>query len=164
MFKYERAKKPQGVRLVAFLVMGFAVSLVPNLISIASVYRSPTVPQRGVQNRRPQKIVKRTEKKPLVDYSRFSHQTHVTSEKLSCDSCHKFPTKNWKEVRQGDAAFPDIAEFPEHESCLNCHRQQFFARERPAPRICSNCHVNVSPRDAARFLFPRLGEVCYPNK
>jgi len=75
---------------------------------------------------------------PAIDYKSFSHSTHVTKQKLACDSCHKFPTKNWKEVRKGDAAFPDVAEFPEHSSCLN-PRQQFFARERPAPKICSNC-------------------------
>src|SRR6185369_10974540 len=63
------------------------------------------------------------------------------------------------DVRQGDAAFPDVAEFPKHESCLNCHRQQFFARQRPAPAICSNCHVKVSPRDTARFTFPSLGDL-----
>jgi len=94
-----------------------------------------------------------------VDYSRFSHVTHVTTQKLACDSCHKFPTKNWKDVRKGDAAFPDVAEFPEHASCINCHRAQFFARERPAPAICSNCHVGVTPKDTARFIFPSLGDV-----
>ena len=96
---------------------------------------------------------------PRVDYSNFSHTTHVTKQKLACDSCHKFPTPNWKEVRKGDSAFPDVAEFPEHASCLNCHRQQFFARERPAPKICSNCHVAVTPRSTVRFLFPSLGDV-----
>jgi hypothetical protein len=94
-----------------------------------------------------------------IDYSRFSHATHVTSQKLACDSCHKFPTKNWKDVRKGDEAFPDVAEFPEHASCLNCHRQQFFARERPAPAICSNCHVAVTPKDTSRFVFPSLGDL-----
>lgn len=58
-----------------------------------------------------------------IDYSNFSHPTHVVREKLACGSCHKFPTNNWKEVRKGDAAFPDVAEFPEHATCLNCHRQ-----------------------------------------
>jgi c(7)-type cytochrome triheme protein len=91
-------------------------------------------------------------------YSDFSHSTHVTKEKLACSSCHKFPTKNWKEVRKGDAAFPDVTEFPEHASCLNCHRQQFFARERPAPKICSNCHVKATPIDTSRHPFPSLGE------
>jgi len=93
-----------------------------------------------------------------IDYASFSHSTHVTKEKLACDSCHKFPTKNWKEVRKGDAAFPDVAEFPEHASCLKCHRQQFFARERPVPKICSNCHVKATPIDTSRYPFPSLGE------
>lgn len=98
-----------------------------------------------------------------MDYSKFSHSTHLTQENVSCDSCHKFPTKNWKQVRTGDAAFPDVADFPEHSACLNCHRQQFFARERPAPAICTNCHVNATPRNSARFLFPSLGDVLDPS-
>ncbi len=97
--------------------------------------------------------------KARVNYTQFSHRTHFEKQKLACDSCHKFPTDNWKDVRQGDAAFPDVAEFPKHETCLSCHRQQFFARQRPAPAICSNCHVNVTPKDTARFLFPSLGDV-----
>ena len=42
-------------------------------------------------------------------------------------------------MRKGDAAFQDVSDFPEHSSCLSCHKEQFFARERPAPSICSNC-------------------------
>ncbi len=101
-------------------------------------------------------------KKPRVDYTKFSHQTHVVSEKLACSSCHKVPSKNWKEVRKGDEAFPDVTDFPEHSSCLTCHRTQFFARERPAPVICSNCHVANSPRNTSRWLFPSLGDVTDP--
>jgi hypothetical protein len=121
------------------------------------VTESPTYAQ---SRRRPA----RSSPQPRTNYSEFSHVTHVTKEKLACDSCHKFPTANWKEVRKGDAAFPDVAEFPDHASCLNCHRRQFFARERPAPRICSNCHVAVTPRDTARFLFPSLGDVSDASK
>lgn len=102
---------------------------------------------------------KRRAKAPRINYSQFSHRTHVNAEKPACESCHKFPTDNWKAVRAEDAAFPDVAEFPQHASCLNCHRQQFFARQRPAPAICVNCHVNVTPRETARFLFPSLGDV-----
>ena len=56
-----------------------------------------------------------------------------------------------------------MADFPEHSSCLNCHRAQFFARERPAPVICSNCHIAVTPRDTARWLFPSLGDLTDPK-
>lgn len=102
-------------------------------------------------------------KKPRVDYSSFSHQTHTVTEKLACNSCHKLPAKNWKEVRKGDAAFPDVTDFPDHASCLSCHRAQFFARERPAPAICANCHVKNSPKDTSRWLFPSLGDVTDPT-
>jgi Cytochrome c7 and related cytochrome c len=93
-----------------------------------------------------------------VDYSEFAHRRHVVEQKLTCESCHRFPSSNWKEIRKGDDAFPDITEYPEHKDCLSCHRAQFFARERPAPRICKNCHVNATPNDTARLPFPSLGE------
>ncbi|HEX6719190.1 MAG TPA: cytochrome c3 family protein [Pyrinomonadaceae bacterium] len=121
------------LRIATFLIIAFAWSV------------APAEAQRRAQSRQ-------------SDYSSFSHPTHVTKQKLACASCHKFPTKNWKEVRKGDAGFPDVAEFPEHASCLNCHRQQFFARERPAPKICSNCHVKGTPVDTSRYPFPSLGE------
>jgi hypothetical protein len=84
-------------------------------------------------------------------HSRREHQ-------LACDKCHQFPSPNWKEARKADAAFPDVTRQPEHASCLNCHRKQFFARERPQPRICSVCHVAVTPRDQARIHFPNPPE------
>lgn len=101
--------------------------------------------------------------KPKIDYTKFSHQTHAVAQKLACNSCHKVPSKNWKDVRKGDAAFADVSDFPEHSTCLSCHREQFFARERPAPSICSNCHIAVTPRDTARWLFPSLGDVTDPK-
>jgi cytochrome c7-like protein/class III cytochrome C family protein len=141
------------VRLATFLVIAFAFFLCGSpRISAFSALRllSTQRTQRTAENRR--------------DYANFSHTTHVTKEKLACDSCHKFPSANWQEVRKGDAAFPDIAEFPDHAACLNCHRQQFFARERPAPKICSNCHVAVTPRNTVRFMFPSLGDVTDASK
>jgi hypothetical protein len=128
------------LRRLIFLVIAVALSFMLNHVCAQT------------RRTRPQQTVK-------TSYSSFSHSTHVTKQKLACNSCHKVPTKNWKDVRKGDAAFPDVAEFPEHASCLDCHRKQFFARERPAPAICSNCHVAVTPRDTARFLFPSLGDV-----
>ena len=96
-----------------------------------------------------------------TDYTRFSHLTR--EHKSECSSCHKFPSSNWKLVRPGSDAFPDISEYPDHQSCIGCHRRQFFARERPAPRICSNCHVKASPRDTSRFPFPSLGEAFFAS-
>ncbi|MDT7602163.1 MAG: Class cytochrome family [Acidobacteriota bacterium] len=92
-----------------------------------------------------------------LDYSKFSHAS-LQHQQLKCDSCHRFPSKNWQEVRTKEA-FPDITEYPEHSSCIGCHRQQFFARERPAPAICSNCHVGVTPKFTARKPFPNPREI-----
>ena len=118
-------------------------------------------PQRRVRKSRSQKP--KPPPTPKVDYTKFSHTTHVVTQKLACNSCHKVPSKNWKDVRKGDAAFADVTDFPEHSACLECHRPQFFARERPAPAICSNCHIAVSPRDTARWLFPSLGDLTDPK-
>src|SRR5581483_3940362 len=100
---------------------------------------------------------------PKIDYTKFSHTTHAVTQKLACNSCHKVPSKNWNVVRKGDAAFQDVADFPEHSACLSCHKEQFFARERPAPSICSNCHIAVTPKDTARWLVPSLGDLTDPK-
>lgn len=150
-------------RLIAFTLAGSLLFLAPRLISTTAKTKVEIEQQKRAQSRQPQKKVT-TPKKPRVDYSQFSHRTHVEQQKLACDSCHKVPSKNWKEVRKGDAAFMDVSDFPEHSSCLNCHRQQFFARERPAPIICSNCHIKNSPRDTSRYLFPSLGDVIDATK
>lgn len=44
-----------------------------------------------------------------------------------------------------------MADYPDHISCVRCHRQQFFNGARPP--ICTVCHTRVSPRDDARFAF-----------
>lgn len=109
----------------------------------------PSAQQRAQPSRR-------RAQRPRIDYASFDHAT--AQHLKTCDSCHKFPSANWKEVRKPDAAFPDISEYPEHASCLECHRTQFFARERPQPKICAVCHVNVTPRNTVRWPYPTLGE------
>lgn len=88
-------------------------------------------------------------------YSQFPHE--VKAHRVSCNTCHKFPSENWQKVRSGKDAFPDITEYPKHESCLNCHRQQFFKGAKPA--ICSICHTNPSPRISTRHPFPNPREI-----
>ncbi len=82
-------------------------------------------------------------------YTNFPHSKH----RQNCSSCHKFPSSNWKRVRKDP--FPDITDYPRHESCLSCHRQQFFGRAKP--QICSICHTNPSPRNSTRRPFPKPG-------
>jgi Outer membrane cytochrome MtrC/MtrF-like, domains II/IV/Class III cytochrome C family len=146
MFKHELAVGPVTKRAVLFAAGVFiAIHLFGSVMDSGT-----TLSQKRNQSR--------TSQKRRLDNSHFSHQTHFIEQKLACDSCHKFPTKNWKDVRKGEEAFPDVTEYPEHQSCLACHRREFFARERPAPRICSHCHVKATPRDTSRYPFPSLGD------
>jgi hypothetical protein len=84
-------------------------------------------------------------RKAPIDYSKFSHATKQHQE--ACKSCHKTPTANWDKVRE----FPDVADYPDHDACVRCHRQQFFKGVQPV--ICTVCHVKTSPRDDARLAF-----------
>lgn len=88
-------------------------------------------------------------------YSEFSHD--VKEHKVDCGSCHKFPSSNWDKIRTGSDAFPDITEYPKHDSCLNCHKEQFFKGTPPA--ICSICHVSPSPENSSRHPFPNPREL-----
>jgi class III cytochrome C family protein len=93
--------------------------------------------------------------KPAPRYSRFSH--NITQHKIACNSCHKFPSANWNKVRTGEAAFQDVTDYPEHSSCVSCHRKQFFSGAQPV--ICTICHTNPSPTDSSRHPFPNPPEV-----
>ena len=145
----KRVRNKPGATLILIVL---AVGLIACFAS-----RIEAAAQRRPQRSRSQKP--KTPPKPKIDYKNFSHTTHVVTQKLACNSCHKVPSKNWNVVRKGDAAFADVTDFPEHSTCLECHRTQFFARERPAPAICSNCHIAVTPRDTARWVFPSLGDL-----
>lgn len=148
-------KRQSSLRLSSISVATFVVIVSLQLILCSVLLIVEAAPQR--RSARPKApSTKISTQKAKVDYTRFSHLTE--KHRLECKTCHTFPSKNWKEVRKGDDAFPDVTEFPEHQACLNCHRTQFFARERPAPAICSNCHVAISPRTTTRFPFPSLGE------
>jgi hypothetical protein len=99
-----------------------------------------TLAQRRNPRRQP-----RPAAQPSIDYSKFFHSTE--KHKQACNTCHKVPTSNWQKA--GD--FPDVADYPDHDACVACHRRQFFRGARPP--ICTICHSKVSPRDDARFSF-----------
>jgi Cytochrome c7 and related cytochrome c len=101
---------------------------------------------------------KRRAKKPnprapvasAAKYSAFLHSSDK-HKVLACNDCHKIPTA-WTAKRD----FPDVADFPDHDACVRCHRQQFFTRQAFAgtgPTICTVCHVRAAPREDARFSF-----------
>src|SRR5580765_8583601 len=152
------ARSPHSLILIALAAL-FSIAMIGSAVRVFA--GATPEPQKRSQRSRSQKP--KVPPKPKVDYTRFSHTTHAVTQKLACNSCHKVPSKNWNVVRKGDAAFQDVTDFPEHSSCLTCHREQFFARQRPAPAICSNCHIAVTPRDTARWLFPSLGDITDPK-
>lgn len=125
--------------------MGLSVALI---LAFADIYIAPE--SANAQSRTKAKPTPRK-----MRYSEFPHDTKA--HKVDCSTCHKFPSDNWKTVRTGTEAFPDITEYPKHESCLNCHKQQFFKGARPA--ICSICHTTPSPRNSARHPFPNPREI-----
>ncbi|HZG50901.1 MAG TPA: cytochrome c3 family protein, partial [Pyrinomonadaceae bacterium] len=102
---------------------------------------SRRAPQPQTRRRPPRAPVARA---PRIDYSKFSHATKGHFE--NCSSCHLIPSFQK----------PDIADYPDHPACINCHRRQFFRGARPV--ICSNCHTVTSPRSEARFEFPKERE------
>ena len=138
-----------------------AITLIVSL-AVALLWLAPQHVASTTPGAEPQRRTRQTPRRPAAartprtDYTNFSHAT--AEHRKSCDSCHKFPSPNWEQVRQKSEAFPDLTEYPIHASCLDCHRQQFFARERPGPKICAVCHVNATPRNTVRWPFPSLGE------
>jgi hypothetical protein len=106
-----------------------------------------TRPRKPVPRPSPQQ---QAPKGSAAKYSAFLHSS-AKHQGLTCNACHKVPTE-WTAKR----AFPDVADFPNHEACVGCHRQQFFTRQAfvaTGPAICTVCHVRAAPREAGRFAF-----------
>ncbi len=87
---------------------------------------------------------------PAIDYTKFSHATKGHYE--DCASCHVTDTPLKFTLDK-----PDIKEYPDHQACIECHRAQFFRGpvRGSAPAICADCHVAATPRNGARFVFPK---------
>jgi hypothetical protein len=119
--------------------------------------QGPSVIERvTAQTRRPQRVKKPSPKQQQAPrgsaekYSAFLHSSEK-HKSLACNACHKIPT-GWTAKRD----FPDVADFPDHDACVRCHRQQFFTRQSfvgTGPAICTVCHVRAAPREEARFAF-----------
>jgi hypothetical protein len=102
------------------------------------------------QTRQRKPVTQSAPKGSAAKYSAFQHSSDK-HKSLTCDACHKVPTA-WTAKR----AFPDVADFPNHDACVRCHRQQFFTRQSFAgagPAICTVCHVRAAPREDGRFTF-----------
>jgi hypothetical protein len=123
----------------------FAVVVVAVFIFVAPRVGSASLFTNGAAQTRARQTPRVARRTGARDYSRFSHAS-ASHLKRDCASCHRIVSFEQ----------PDLTDFPDHPSCVECHRRQFFSGARPA--ICSNCHTLVSPRGEARFAFPKPGE------
>jgi hypothetical protein len=138
--------------LAILLLLASAVFVCPRLCAPTASAKAEPLQQRRARARR-RTPTQRSQ--PRADYTKFSHRTSQHQQE-SCDSCHTIPTRNWTQARDREAAFPDVTDYPQHASCINCHRRQFFSGARPA--ICSVCHTVVSPRAGGRHPFENPSE------
>src|SRR5919106_3242828 len=125
-------------RFVQLLIICLALAA----IVAAQTRRRPTTRRPPAQTQAP--------RGSAAKYSAFLHSSD-THKSLECKACHKIPT-TWTANR----AFPDVADFPDHDACVRCHRPQFFTRQAMSgtgPAICTVCHVRAAPREDRRFAF-----------
>ena len=137
-------RKPlRSLRLNSFMKVQFLLSFILILGAVtgsAQTRRRTPAPKPATQAPRGS----------AAKYSAFLHSSDK-HKALACNACHKLPTV-WTAHRD----FPDVADFPNHDACVRCHRQQFFTRQSfvgTGPAICTVCHVRAAPREGARFAF-----------
>lgn len=163
--KYGKSQIRIRLAVVALFASISVAGLLFPLISAAGESAKPTPTPR-----RPSRVKAKATPKPkstppkaaptpdpeLARFAVFKHQIHLDME-IGCAQCHKVPTANWDKVRDKETAFPDVTDFPKHDSCIDCHREQFFSGKPPA--ICSSCHLNPGPGDSTRRPFPNPREI-----
>lgn len=146
--------------LTIFLLTALAFVYGPRLVSpVSSAAPYPAQRRaRAADSSGAQRV--RAQRRPRVDYSNFSHRT--SAHRINCAQCHTVPTPNWRNARAADAdPFPDVTDYPGHDACVRCHREQFFRGPRPV--ICTVCHTAVSPRDGRRFAFANPNDADSPS-
>ena len=134
------------LRWELFVKRGIEVSLILIFAIGAIVATAQTRRRKPVSKPTTQQAPKGSATK----YAAFQHSSQK-HKSLVCNACHKVPTA-WTAKRD----FPDVADFPNHDACVRCHRQQFFTRQAFAgagPAICTVCHVRAAPREDGRFVF-----------
>jgi len=118
----------------------------------------------AAQTRRPRNPRPQTQTQARGSAARYSAFLHSSDKhkSLACNACHKIPTR-WTALRD----FPDVADFPDHDACIRCHRPQFFSRQSmigTGPAICVVCHTRAAPRADARFAFGLPNNTNQPAK
>ena len=132
------AKSQRNAKILCVLSISLCVAAMVS----AQTRRRPRATRPAAQTEAP--------RGSAIKYSAFLHSSEK-HKSLKCNECHKVPT-TWTANRD----FPDVADFPDHDACVRCHRQQFFTRQAmigTGPAICTVCHVRAAPREDARFAF-----------
>ncbi|MDT4956056.1 MAG: Class cytochrome family [Acidobacteriota bacterium] len=146
-------------RMIAFAIFA-------SLLTILFLYPRASSTAVEPQGRRQQQ--RRTRPRPTTptstqarggrNYSRFKHEDHrAPVAKLNCADCHAINSPTDPDAVTA-ATKPGVKGYPYHDSCVQCHRQQFFKGASPA--ICNVCHTRSSPRLTAHDMdpFPKQGE------
>src|SRR5437660_10009464 len=145
-YKYFVPTALRGLRMY-LRVLAIAVALTMGCCLILNAVSAQT---RRPKRRAKPAIARPASTGPATKYSAFLHSSEK-HKSLACNACHQIPTA-WTAKRN----FPDVADFPDHDACVRCHRQQFFTRQAFAgngPSICTVCHLRAGPREDARFGF-----------
>jgi nitrate/TMAO reductase-like tetraheme cytochrome c subunit len=97
------------------------------LLTLLALVQADTSSNAAGQRRGSRRAAKpQPTRRAATDYSKFSHATN--KHQAACNTCHKIPTSNWRKAADspGLDPFPDVADYPEHDTCISCHRAQFF--------------------------------------
>jgi hypothetical protein len=153
-------RAPGGGPLALIILISCALLSIPFLFARTSSTASN--PQQGRNRRQPTRTGR--QQRPTAtrgtarNYSHFKHEDHRQPvAKLACADCHTIPSP-FEPDKVAAATRPGIDGYPYHDSCVRCHRQQFFKGASPA--ICTVCHTRASPRLTARDMqhFPKEEE------
>jgi Cytochrome c7 and related cytochrome c len=137
-FSRQGAKTQRIAKAFGMLGVFLCVAVLIN----AQTRRRPRTTRPATQTQAPRSAASK--------YSAFLHSSEK-HRSLKCNECHKVPTA-WTARRE----FPDVADFPDHDACVRCHRPQFFTRQAmigTGPAVCTVCHVRAAPREETRFAF-----------
>lgn len=147
---------PKRIQIALAIFFAFGVPLLfstqTSSTAVAPQRRAQQQQQRG--RRRSARPQPRTLSQAR-NYPRFLHASHRPPvSRLDCANCHTITSPTARDTIAA-ATKPSVKGFPYHDSCVGCHRQQFFRGANPS--ICTVCHTRSSPRLTRRDMhsFPK---------
>src|SRR5947209_3851224 len=140
----EPFNRPLRRRAIALTIFGAVVALFFLYPHASSTAFEPQ--GRRQQPRRPSPQPSTEAQMPTRggrNYSRFKHEDHRPPvAKLNCADCHAILSPESPDTISA-ATKPSIKGYPYHDSCVRCHRQEFFRSATPA--ISTVSHTRSSP-------------------